>query len=160
MLGPEQRASRGTAGPQALAALRRAWRCDCDGRSHRASGTAPAGPVATVERHLDVIERLTGHRPPTCPWRAFFDPLVAAAIKLSNASDGGYVTAKLGLDPPEVLLEALESFRVSRAAGQRHVRAFLERKRKGPGGGGPRPGAPSSGGGGFVSMRRTRLRRG
>lgn len=145
-LSAEQRASRGNAGPKALAVLRAAWRCDCDGESHRRGG-APAGTTATVQRHADVIEHVTGHRPATCPWRAFYDPLVARAIDLSVDADGGYAMASLGPDSPELVTEALRAFRVARSAGQRHVRRFLEAKNK--------PKAPR-GGGGFVSMRRPR----
>lgn len=153
--GADQVASRGTAGPSALAVLRAAWRCDCDGVSHRASAPAPSGTAATVKRYLDVIQSVTGHRPPTCPWRALYDPLVSRAIDLSIDSDGGYVMATLGQDPPQLLTDALRTFRVSRGAGERHVRRVLEEKnkRKGP----PRG---SGGGGGFVSMRRRRRKRG
>ena len=149
---PEQRASRGTAGPRALAVLRAAWRCDCDGMSHRQGGHVPAGPAADVERHRQTIEHVTGRRPETCPWRAFQDELVDDALYHVVAAEKGYVMAKLGDDPPAVLLDALDVFFISRGAGDRFVRKHRERKSQ------PKTQRPS-GGPGFVSMRRGRRRR-
>lgn len=146
----DQRASRGDVSPQGLAVLRAAWRCDCDGVSHRSGGQAPAGPVATVNRHLDIIEEITGQRPPTCPWRAFYDPLVMHTMGLTIDADGGYAMATLGDDPAPLLVDALRIFRSARAAGARHVRRILDARKKPPGG---RPGGGQTG---FVSFRRGR----
>lgn len=157
-LDPEQRASRGDAPPSALAVLRAAWGCDCDGKSHRAGGYTPSGPAATAQRHLDVIQSVTGHRPPTCPWRALSDPLVAKTLNLSIGADNNYAMAKLGPNPPAVLLDALDVFIVSRNAGRRHVEKFKEaqNKAKTPKGKGANPTASP----GFRSMKRRRRRRG
>lgn len=151
-LVPEQVASRGTAGPRALAVLRAAWRCDCDGVSHEAGGHVPAGPAADVERHRQTIEQVTGHRPVSCPWRAFQDALVDDAMLHVIAADKGYIMAKLGEDPPAALLDALDLFFVARGASDRFVRKHRERKSAPKSSG-------SSGGKGVVSMRR-RGRRG
>ncbi len=154
-LSPEQQGSRGNAGPRALAVLRAAWGCDCDGRSHRKGSRVGGTPAATVERHAERIASVTGHRPPTCPWRSFYSPLVRHALELSVDADGHYIMATLGDDPPVLVTDALRTFRIARAAGDRFVQRWLKSKNGPPGGGS----GPASRPGGFVSMKRRPGRR-
>ncbi len=97
-----------------LASWRRAYRCDCDGSSHKEGAQsygATPGEIG-VRRHLEVIQRVTGERPPTCPWRALYDPLVSEVLQtLSWAFESGNLTAVLPPDPPAILLEALGVYR-------------------------------------------------
>lgn len=153
----EQLGSRGDTGPRGLAVLRAAWACDCDGRSHRAGGTVPAAPAAAVRKHAGTVEKVTGHRPLTCPWRAMYDPLVAHTMRLAGAAQRDYATAHLGADPPAVLLDALDVFFAARGAGERHIEK--QKASPPPGRGGPKkPQLPP----GFISARgkRQRVRRG
>lgn len=154
-LSPEQQKSRGPASPRALAVYRAAWGCDCDGKSHRIAHHVPGGPATQVESHAGIIEQVTGHRPPSCPWRSFYSPLVKRVLKLSAEADGNYVMATLGPDPAAILTDALTIFRVARSAGERRVQRWLKAKRERPT---PRPPATSSPG--FVSHRRRQRRRG
>lgn len=56
--------------------------------------------------YLTTIERVTGHAPTTCPWRAFYDPLVREVLDISWADDGN-LAAVIGMDPPYQLVQAL-----------------------------------------------------
>jgi len=38
---------------------------------------------------LDMIERITGERPATCPWRGFTEPLVADVLKAHSLARVG-----------------------------------------------------------------------
>lgn len=89
--------------------MRRAWRCDCDGESHR--DTRPAGHQAAKSIALmrKVVTEQTGHECSTCPWRAFYDPLVQFAWKL-HGTDNATRAAYLGDDPPALWLDALLTY--------------------------------------------------
>lgn len=64
---------------------------------------------------LDQIERVTGHRPPTCPWRSFSDPLVGEVLSLyravGGATENGAVPAlALPHDPPHRVWQGLNAY--------------------------------------------------
>ncbi len=93
--------------------------------------------VGEAERILDGIERLTGGRPPSCPWRAFRDPFVREVIDLYRAAggltEGGAVPAHvLGMDPPHAvwrgLLHYVQAVALVRADRQRRDREERERQ--------------------------------
>lgn len=96
-----------------LAKWRRVYRCDCDGVSHlEGHESYEAGaPEMGVRRFLDVIGRVTACRPPTCPWRAFDDPLVREVMRLVPFFESGNLIAALDPDPPGILLEAFGAYR-------------------------------------------------
>lgn len=56
--------------------------------------------------HLKLIERIAGFRPPTCPWRAFYDPLVQEVLKLAHFAPDGNLAAAWGDDPEQILIDA------------------------------------------------------
>lgn len=126
-LSREQRATRGTASAKTRAAWRERWGCDCDGRSHELGGYRPDGAHRSIRAIAKHIEELTGHEPPSCPWRALYDPLVAEVVGLANLGDEGFGQSALEPDPPAILLDALEVF----IAAKRSVRAhYQEQARK------------------------------
>lgn len=115
--------------------MRQAWRCDCDGASHLLGDAYSAGaPEAGVRRHLDVIDRVTGFKPPTCPWRAFSDPLVAETMDLALWIDPPNLAAVVGENTPAILVDALACYRRALVATQSEDRRLryekLERERK------------------------------
>lgn len=63
------------------------------------------------EAQFSTIERITGYAPPTCPWRATYDPLVKEVLELWGAVEDGYLDTALGDDPPAILIDALSCFR-------------------------------------------------
>lgn len=80
--------------------MRAGYRCDC-------AGPPPAlHPYSLVaDRTREELRRLTGDAPPSCPWRAFGDPLIAEVLELYRAcgggTEGGAVPSRaLALDPP------------------------------------------------------------
>lgn len=87
-----------------------------------------------MRRHLDVIRRVTGHKPHTCPWRAYSDPLVAEVMQHAWACDPPNLDASLGADPPAILVDAIGHYRMSLLATQgedaKLRRERLERERK------------------------------
>lgn len=64
------------------------------------------------------MEKLTGHRPETCPWRAMYDPLVADIHGIVALKD--YGDAALGDDPPALHLDALRVYLRARGATEAH----------------------------------------
>jgi hypothetical protein len=115
--------------------MRRAWRCDCDGASHLAGGSYSTGHAEEgVRRHLDVIAHVTGSKPPTCPWRAFTDPLVAEVMDLAPWVDPPNLAAVVGEHTPAILVDALAAYRralvATQAEDMRLRREEQERKAK------------------------------
>lgn len=105
-----------------LARYRRVWGCDCDGESHRHRQDEGSPADAPLRAHLTSIERVTGHRPSTCPWRAFYHPLVREVLEVHWAVEQGNLAAVIGTDPPYLLVEALGIFRRALLATQAEER--------------------------------------
>lgn len=62
---------------------------------------------------LDAIEHEAGARPGGCPWRAYEQPLVQAALELHSVAvvgDGADLSTVLALDPPHVVWEAVAHY--------------------------------------------------
>lgn len=78
----------------------------------------------------EAIERITGHRPVSCPWRAYYDPLVREVMSVSWAAEAGNLAAALGEDPPAVLVDALGVYRSALAATLAEDRRLAEEERK------------------------------
>jgi len=90
--------------------LRQCWGCDCDGESHKL-GVRPVGATrATVEKIADGIEKLTGYRPPTCPWRAMWDPLVGPIIDIARMGEEVPGAPALRDDDPQILWDAVNVY--------------------------------------------------
>jgi hypothetical protein len=78
------------------------------------------------------IEHITGHRPPTCPWRAFTTPLVHEVMSVAWAIEDGNLGSAIGVDPPAKLVSALGVFERARKATKvdedRHLKEEREAK--------------------------------
>lgn len=77
----------------------------------------------------NAIERLTGHRPPTCPWRAMHDPLVGPVIDAASLADKGLGMWGLDDDPPAILVDAMTVYLKAREAVSKHDDAEDHKKR-------------------------------
>jgi hypothetical protein len=76
---------------------------------------------------LRTIEEWTGYRPPTCPWRSFWDPLVARVMRCVNA----YRKSQLQVvepDPSHRLLEGVVFFEQQSAIVQGRMREQTRKK--------------------------------
>lgn len=102
-------------GPDARLKIRQCWRCDCDGKSHLNEERVVGAEKYAVDSMADVIERLTGHRPPTCPWRAMQDPLVGPVIRAAKKGERG-LGKWLPDDPPAILADAVDVYLDARDA--------------------------------------------
>lgn len=75
------------------------------------------GPLANgLHGHLDTIERITGARPASCPWRALYDPLVREVQRLAWAIDSGNLAAVIDKHTPAAVVDALGHFRAAQQA--------------------------------------------
>lgn len=83
--------------------------CDCDGVTREPLDRGVEGDA--IRSHLVTIERVAGHRPPTCPWRAMSEPAVLEVLSVAWAVDGGNLAAVLGADPDAHLVQALGIYR-------------------------------------------------
>lgn len=99
--------------------VRRAWDCDCGGeRLVAVRRGSSAGLGAAVERIRNGIARMTGDTPTSCPWRAYGDPVVAAAMRLRRHWQHGaidvdeqlavVVDAMLEVDGAQNTIEAMD----------------------------------------------------
>jgi hypothetical protein len=87
-----------------------------------------------VRTHLKIIEKTTGHRPTTCPWRAFYEPIVKEVLPLSSFERNGNLAAAWGDDPPSILIEAFAVYDAAkertRAEDEKIAQQKLDRERK------------------------------
>jgi hypothetical protein len=74
------------------------------------------------------IEFLTGSKPPTCPWRVFYDPLVDKVVEAANAAKNNAIGVVLGDDPPAIILDGLRVYNTARSATEAHD--FDEEKKR------------------------------
>lgn len=107
------------------------YACDCDGVTRQMADRGIEGD--SIRATLGIVERVAGHRPPTCPWRAFYEPIVREVLSVSWAV-GGDLGGALGADPDAKLVEALGVYtrakRATEADEQRIAAEKLERERK------------------------------
>lgn len=82
--------------------------CDCDGVSRQQLDLGIEGHA--IRASLSVIERVAGHRPPTCPWRAFYDPLVQDVLAVSPHAKRGNLSAALGPDPDNLVVQGVSVY--------------------------------------------------
>jgi hypothetical protein len=68
--------------------------------------------------YLTTIETVTGQAPPTCPWRAFYVPIVREVMAVAWAVEGGNLAAVLGPDPAYKLTQAVGCFKRALTATQ------------------------------------------
>lgn len=78
--------------------------CDCDGVTRQQVDLGIEGDA--IRAQLTLVERVAGHRPPMCPWRAFTVPIVREVLSVSWAV-GGDLAGALGTDPDAKLVDAI-----------------------------------------------------
>ena len=78
-----------------------------------------------------MIEHVTGTRPATCPWRAYYAPLVREVMEAMTFDEHGNLAIALGADPPAVLVEAIATFKRASAAVHAEDMRLAAIKRKG-----------------------------
>lgn len=66
------------------------------------------------------IAHLTGHQPPTCPWRAFYSPLVGEVIKVAGLAAENLAPFALDLDPPAIIADGLSVYLAAKRATRAH----------------------------------------
>lgn len=74
------------------------------------------GYDGAARRHLDVIEHVTGSRPPTCPWRAMYHPLVQEVLQVMALDENGNLAIAVGNDPPGLLVDAISVYKLALGA--------------------------------------------
>lgn len=89
-------------------------------------------PHAPEHSHLDAIERIAGYRPDTCPWRAYYDPLVTEVMSLSWAIESGNLAAVVNESTPAVLVDALGVYRMALLATRAEEARLRKPKNKPP----------------------------
>lgn len=111
--------------------VRQSYGCDCDGVSHLTSAIETVGDQhvmrTAVRAWLGAVESVVGMRPETCPWRALRHPLVIEAADVCALAEKSLGMARLGADPPAILLDAIAEFEMARSTALAHN---LEQKRK------------------------------
>jgi len=92
------------------AEIRRAYRCPCDGRSHRQHGRVVSRRARAVLGELAAVEKLTGSRPNACPWAGFYDPEVALVLQAYDFFLEGQASEFWGNDPPWWMVLAVRHY--------------------------------------------------
>ena len=122
--------------PDARKHIRQCWGCDCDGESHKTRGLPLGAQKYVVDIMANTIEKLTGYRPPTCPWRAMYDPLVGPVIDISRLGREGLGMHAMDDDTPAIVQDALSIYVRARNAtkahddAEEHKARMAEMKRK------------------------------
>lgn len=88
-------------------------------------GDHDSGP----KKHLDVIQRVTGHRPPTCPWRSLYHPLVQEVLSVMPLDENGNLALALGADPPGIVVDAIAAYKLALNATRAEVQAQRAKQR-------------------------------
>jgi hypothetical protein len=109
------------------AAVRRAYRCACDGESDRLPRiVATRGLASIAVRVLDEIESRGGAPTEGCPWSAWRDPVIALAQRVIPLLETG---ADVG-DWPAVAVRAAEAMTSARLATEAADREADRRERE------------------------------
>lgn len=98
--------------------------CDCDGVSR--VGPLDLGREGEALRgYIKTIEHVTGHAPPTCPWRAFSEPIVAEVLSYAWAVPEGNLEAATGPDSDHKLMQAMGVYQRAKNAAAAEERRML-----------------------------------
>lgn len=76
------------------------------------------------------METVTGFRPPTCPWRTFYNPLVIEVRQIVDQIDNGIGSVALGNDPPAILLDGVAAYLRARNLTKSYDYEQEEKQRK------------------------------
>lgn len=87
-------------------------------------------PEVALRRHLDVIQKVTGFRPVSCPWRAYSDPLVMEVLSVLWADEHGNLAAAIGPNAPAILVDAIGAMKMAMSLTEAEDRRIREEARK------------------------------
>lgn len=76
-----------------------------------------------------MVERIAGARPPTCPWQAFSNPVVAGVLDLYRASGGENLASVWHLNPPAHLWDGLQHYAYAVAKIREHHEELADKRR-------------------------------
>jgi hypothetical protein len=76
----------------------------------------------------DHIKHLTGHHPPSCPWRAFYSPLVAEVIRVAGLASNNLALLALEDDPPAIVIDGLSVYLGAKLATENHDAELREKE--------------------------------
>jgi hypothetical protein len=76
---------------------------------------------AAFESMASAIEKLTGYRPPTCPWRAMYDPLIGPVIRIAMLGKAGL--GHMAPTEPAILADAVAVYLQARNTVAAHDEA-------------------------------------
>jgi len=107
--------------------IRQCWGCDCDGESHKSGRRVVGVQKYIVDQMAGAIEKLTGYRPPTCPWRAMSDPLVGPVIRAAQLGRSGL--GHLAQAEPALFVDALAVYLTARDTVRNHDDAAEAKER-------------------------------
>ena len=82
---------------------------------------------AAFDAMAAAIEKLTGYRPPTCPWRAMYDPLIGPVIEAAMMGKAGL--GHMVPDEPAILGDAIRVYLKARNTVQAHDDAEASKRR-------------------------------
>lgn len=115
------------------ASIRRAWRCSCDGASHRFPGREAH---AAVEVNRISLRQAAGVEDmQTCPWQALRHPVVAevlAHVRMCASGFGMSPSAIIPLNPPHRIWDGVLTYANAVSMVESHddrVRRRDERRR-------------------------------
>jgi hypothetical protein len=79
------------------------------------------------------MERITGHKPPTCPWRAMYAPIVREVMEVLDLDESGNLAVAIGSDPPGILVDAIGVYKRAAEAvrNEDQMLALEQAKRRG-----------------------------
>jgi hypothetical protein len=83
-----------------------------------------------VRKHLDVIRRVTGDAPSTCPWRAMYHPLVRDVMDALPMKRDGNLAVAIGADPAARLVKAIVHFEHARDATRNEDEKLAAKRRE------------------------------
>lgn len=89
--------------------------------SHESPGYDPTrGSYKAVQAMSGHIEHLTGHRPARCPWRAFYNPIVAGVIEACVLAKENLGHVAVNDDTPAPIVDGLSVYLSAKSATRAH----------------------------------------
>lgn len=89
-----------------------------------------------VQAMASHIKHLTGHHPPSCPWRAYYSPLVGEVVRVAGLLAANAAPIALEDDPPAIVIDGLSVYLGAKNATEVHDgeirRKEWERERNAP----------------------------
>jgi len=102
--------------------------CDCDGVKREPLDRGRDGEA--LRGTLVAVERVTGSRPATCPWRSFYEPIVKDVLSVAWAIDPANLAVALGPDPDAKTVQAIGIYRLAKLATTRDEETLRAEERE------------------------------